>query len=245
MSLYGYSTENYIMENSSYGYTFDESSILEMRSNEIDFTDFKDAIEAVKYIVNYYIEIIQLEDKILTEVTSRAASCKNSSQLKTLSNDIRHKYPSQTQAAYKSYDSKKGGANGSTWSKLRRVCRKFNIKYSDTTMEEKKKVAAELDKCKNVIIKLGRNWCEITTADGKKNNKYPKLEELGKALDHIKTIDEDSSQSITSNIYELYKLLVQEISYTLDDINAAKYNLRLEKEKSIAYKVINKFIKSK
>ena len=81
-----------------------ESVILEMKAKQIDLDDFKSASEAVKYICGYYINIIDTEDKVLTEITNRLEKVKNENQLKTLAKDINSKYPEMTKAAYKDYD---------------------------------------------------------------------------------------------------------------------------------------------
>ena len=108
-----------------------ESVILEMKAKQIDLDDFKSASEAVKYICSYYINIIDTEDKVLTEITNRLEKVKNENQLKTLAKDINSKYPEMTKAAYNDYDKSKGGELNTSFNKLRRVCSKFNIKYSD------------------------------------------------------------------------------------------------------------------
>ena len=92
-----------------------ESVILEMKAKQIDLDDFKSASEAVKYICSYYINIIDTEDKVLTEITNRLERVKNENQLNTLAKDINSKYPEMTKAAYGDYDKSKGGDLNTTF----------------------------------------------------------------------------------------------------------------------------------
>ena len=222
-----------------------ESVILEMKAKQIDLDDFKSASEAVKYICGYYINIIDTEDKVLTEITNRLEKVKNENQLKALAKDINTKYPEMTKAAYSEYDKSKGGELNTTFNKLKRVCSKFNIKYSDEAVEVKKAVDKDLLDLRKHILDTSSHWVKIVIDGSEYDAKTDKLDKLNAALPAAKSIDPVYYDSIFKSISVLYQLLIQETQYTLGDIFHIRKNLHLEKEKKIVYKVLNKLFKTK
>ena len=226
------------VNNSNNSELIDEAVIFEMKAKQLDLDDMKDAAQGIKYVAGYYIEIIKTFDKILVEITSRLNACKTKEDIVAVYNDIRTKYPEQSREKYKEFDSTQGSSQSFT--KLRRVCKKFNIKYSDEAMEEKKKIDIELTKLKESILDIAGYWC---TVDGKGNN-LKKVNALNKAFDHIKDINEEYYKLSLNEVAEIFTLMIQEIQYTLNDIAFTRSYLKLKKEKSLTYKIVNKLIKT-
>lgn len=222
-----------------------ESVILEMKAKPIDLDDFKTASEAIKYICKYYINIIDTEDKVLTEIINRLEKVKTDAQLKTLAKDINSKYPKMTQAAYNDYDKSKGGEGNTSFMKFKRVCSKFNIKYSDEAVEVKKAVDKDLLNLRKHIFDVGSDWCRIMVDGSEYKSTTEKLDRLNNALDGVKEIDPVYYDSIFKSVSGLYSLLLKETQLTLGDIFYIRKQLHLEKEKKIVYKVLNKLFKTK
>lgn len=241
MSIYGH-----LLTESYSPLTIEESVLLqEMNAKKIDLDDFKDAGEAIKYIGEYYYNVIKTCSDVLDEIAGRVGKAKTSEALAAVHHDIIKKYPERTKAAYGEYDALKGGQGATSFMKLRRVCSKFKMKYSDEAMEEKKKLDSELNAIRDKVLTLGREWVQIQTADGKTNNKTPKLDVLQKALDDAKKVDEDYWNQIFGAIKGLYQLLCQEVGATINDIYATRKMLKLDKENKLMYKIVNKLFKTK
>ena len=71
-----------------------------------------------------------------------------------------------------------------------------------------------------------------------------KVNALNKAFDHIKDINEEYYKLSLNEVAEFYTLMIQEIQYTLNDIAFTRSYLKLKKEKSLTYKIVNKLIKT-
>lgn len=92
------------VNNSNNSELIDEAVIFEMKAKQLDLDDMKDAVQGIKYVAGFYIEIIKTFDKILVEITSRLNACKTKEDIVAVYNDIRTKYPEQSREKYKEFD---------------------------------------------------------------------------------------------------------------------------------------------
>lgn len=223
---------------------FDESVILELNYNRADMEDLKTAVDAIKKIVEWYIKGTKSVDKILDEITKRLESAKNNNDILKLTNDITMKYIKAIKSYYGSYDLDMKPATA--FNLLRRVSKKFNIKWSDEAMDYKKKIDKELNNYGTQIIDIGTQWCWIVSDAGKERERVPKLNKLNKALDRAyETFDEDAVRQLFANIKIIYSFLCQELGGTLNDISYVRFRIGVANEKKLRYKIINALFKTK
>ena len=227
--------------------TIEESCLLlEMNAKKIDMLDFKDGIEGMKYITNYFIRIVETLDSILDKITSEGLMCKTDEDMEKLLNKIIKVHNDTFLKSLKDFnDSKAKGGTRVVYNKLRRVCGKFNMKYSDEAMEEKKKVRDELFGCRDKLINIGQQWCWVRINEKDESKKVPKLKKLNTMLDKLEDIDDKYFIRIYNEIKVIYDRLCQELNATLNDIFGTISLLQLDKEKKLTYKIINALFKTK
>ena len=129
---------------------------------------------------------------------------------------------------------KKYQPNGTfTWTQFNSKIRKFNNKYSEIGMSNRKELAKKLTSVLTDIRKIGSEW-------GSEGSKWEPFDNI---VPELKEIDASYTNTLGSNLYEVNKLLITECNYTIADINSVLKSLNINGDKKLLYKIINKVFK--
>lgn len=120
-----------------------------------------------------------------------------------------------------------------TWNQFKQKVKKFNNKYSEITMEEKKKFNEKIVKYYGEISKLATPWAKNGKEIVKLHDKFDKLVEL----------DRSYTQTFAKICDDCAGVLIEEANYTIGDVNYIIKALDVGKEQSLLYKVVNKVFK--
>lgn len=216
-----------------------EAVLLEMNAKKIDLEDMKDNVNYIKYIVNYIIKMLKCYDGILSEVMDRLSKAKERDEIKKIYNELVTDYYAAAREKSREYDEEKAG--NYPFNNLSRVCKKFNIKFSDESMEVKKKIYKELDDTTNEVIDIVKGWFKITNVTGcaKKANKLLVI------IDDATEIDKEYTNLLCNEIGGVLNVMADFSNAAFIDLAYVKGQLRINKEKSITYKLVNKLFKTK
>lgn len=117
---------------------------------------------------------------------------------------------------------------------IRSEVRKFNNKYSEITMNEKKKLAVKLQQYKKKMQDFGYKYEEESQIQ----------KEWIKAIERMENDNIKSSYQLAKYAQNWYKMIIDYVNESIELINDIEKLLNVEKgQKSIIYKVLN--IKSK
>ena len=228
-----------IQDKLNYDRLIDETVLLnELNANPVDMKDLKKASEELQAIHKYYIGLLTAIIKVLDEVYSRVEKCKSEKEMEKLVLDLHNKYPKIVKEPQK-WD---GPSMKTSFQKYIRVCKKFNIKYSDEAMSEKKKIDAILQKNAEEVLKLGDGWVFFKKDTNYKDVKPNKLHDM---IEDLEKIDRELAIDINNSCASLFKFGYNEFRYTLADaISCAKY-LKLDMESTLRYKLVNTIFRTK
>lgn len=120
-----------------------------------------------------------------------------------------------------------------TFSSFAKKVRMFNNKYAEPMMEEKKKIDSKLSKLSDEIAELVKPWVKGGES----------IDKLLSNSDNLDKIDQSYSNSFRNIAADLYNVLIDEANYTNNDIRYCRRDLKLEKENTITYKIVNKLLK--
>jgi hypothetical protein len=221
-----------VNENSISLYESDET-LLEFKGNDVKNQEFIDFLEEIEEICNFNLVKIRKLADYSEKILNNAKAIAKSGSAKMFSENIdkSREYAGE----YNEWKDKAGRKINAplSFNKFTRSSRSFNNKYSNVTMEEKKKLDAKLRKFEKEIRKLAEPW----TNDGEK------MDEMCNIADDLYNIDKNYYDVFIRNFVDLNKLFIYEVNATLDDIGYAYNVLNIKKEKSFLYKAINKIIK--
>ena len=203
------------------------------------------------------IELMTQMEKVLAEYYDYALGAVKilNNMEAILANAAKQKSPDAKQAALKVKAEFKKlkdhyNANGglfqtrlATFNKLKKICNKFDIKFSDIAMVEKKAFDKKLSAAYDKIMhnKDFLHWLPTSP-----KHTTPAIENINDAMDTLVIDDRNAvTTMISSYIQPAYNYLYESLMGNIGIINYLRYKLHLEKEDGIFYKAINRIFRSK
>jgi len=211
---------------SIYGYNI----INEYSGNDTDNKNFARCMEELGKIGKYYVEIDQSIADHIDFIIDKMKKCKKTEDVKKLLNDS---YNHGDETCKKLNDIYKNFAERPTFSRFRSLVKKFSVKYSDVTMEEKKKWT-------EVFVGYHKDMINIVQAYDEKWFK-----DVNDELTRLKKLDYETTVKLTAHIQGFYNGLYDYFRYTHNNIIYVIRQLDTGFEDSFKYKMIQKIFKSK
>lgn len=209
----------------------DESVLLEYSGNDAKNKEFIAILNELEELLSAYIKTLEKLDESMTKleglqeaIIKKPASFKDNLEK---ARNIIEEFNDFHKNLFKKLNGKV------TWNGFISKSKKFNNKYSEITMEEKKKLHAKLKTYIEKIINLMDPWSK----GGKEVNK------VTDNFDKMKVIDKDYYNSFFNIFCSFYNTAFKEAQYTLNDIYYAMKILNIEREKSLMYKIIQAVFK--
>lgn len=125
--------------------------------------------------------------------------------------------------------------------KLKSICNKFSIKFSDVAMEDKKAFDQKLSKAYDKLY----NNADFNFMFPKQDTTNSKIKEINDGLDNIGIYSKSNQTDIVKYIQPVYNWTYQVCGYYFGNINFIRQKLHLEKEDRPFYKILNKILKTK
>lgn len=120
-----------------------------------------------------------------------------------------------------------------TFKNFQSKIKKFNNKYSEITMDEKKKLRDKLLKIAKDIDAMIEPWAK----GGKR------IDAFKEKLTKLSVIDKDYFDKFNKYAWDNYDYFFSEYKYTFDDIAIICKYLNIERENTVMYKIVNKLFK--
>ena len=208
-------------------------SILEYAGNPVKNEEFKVILDDVNSLIEYFHSNIKVFVKAHEDLIGLALKIKNTPKK---ASELMKQIPDIQKACRDGLveNEKKYQPNGTfTWTQFNSKIRKFNNKYSEIGMANRKELAKKLTSVLTDIRKIGSEW-------GSEGSKWEPFDNI---VPELKEIDASYTNTLGSNLYEVNKLLITECNYTIADINSVLKFLNIDGDKKLLYKIINKVFK--
>ena len=208
-----------------------ESVILEYQGNPDKNKEFIECLKDLEQLLQFFLDSISHLDSSLQKLGNIAKDIikspkKYKDKLEECRNTVKE-YNLWYEKAHKNI-------NGQvTWGQFNKKIRKFNNKYSEVTMEEKKKLDLKLVSFVKDIDKIVTPWAK----DGNK------IKEAVKNIEKLEELDKDYVKTYYNIFDNFYDILLKEANATMSDISYTRKNLGIERENTFVYKAINKLLK--
>lgn len=214
-----------------YNNQISESVLLEFQGNETKNQEFIECLKDLEDLIKYFVDMMNKMDNASERLLKISEEViKSPNKFKQKVQECRNVVKEYNEW----YEKASRKINGQvTWRQFDKKVAKFNNKYSQVTMEEKKKLDTKLRSVLKEIDKLVKPWA----SDG------AKVKKVIENIDKLEKIDYDYTKTFASIFGEFNGLLIKEANYTIGDINYSIRKLGIEKENSIVYKVVNKLLK--
>lgn len=203
-----------------------ESVVLEYKGNDVKNEIFIQVLEDVDDICKMNIDKINIYENALNDMLSLMKKSSNASSIK----DNLVKSRNIGRDTGKKIQEIKGYYGPLTFNLVKSEVKKFNNKYSEITMSEKKKLAEKLSKYKDKLQSIGKKYSA--------NSEF--FKEYIKILDKIESQDVAARNSFADLADSWVNAIIYEINATIADIDFVLKELNIEKtENSIIYKALN------
>lgn len=186
-------------------------------------------ISAIEKINGYILKVEESVGKLMTVAFSGKSSKKALDDMRQLSIDVKKYVEEFNNWSKEQY---KGVNFDKSLNKLRRLSKTFNNKYSEVTMEEKKKLMATLNDYRNKALDLIKPWAK----GGSKGDT------LLNDIKRLKDIDSSYSVTIYNTTLSMMNFAVNEYNYCLADFMYIQRLLKIERENSLIYKIVNRIL---
>lgn len=208
-------------------------NILEYAGNPVKNEEFKEILDDVNNLIDYFRANIKVYVKAHEDLVGLALKIKNNPKK---ASELMKQIP-DIQKAYKdghAENIKKYQPNGRyTWTQFNSKIRKFNNKYSEIGMANRKELGEKLTNTLNDIRKIANEW-------GGSGEKWKPYDDI---IPDLKKIDESYADTLERNLCAVNNLLVDECNYTIYDIKTTLRQLNIDGDKKLLYKIINKVFK--
>jgi hypothetical protein len=211
-------------------------------------------MEAIDFFIGKFTKIIETCAEYLNKMYNVKVT-KESDVIKLLK--MSREYNNKLDDLYKSIklDNNTNFTTGSgAYYSLFKVCKSFNLKYSDESVEEKKKIKEKLEKYQKNLLSTTKDLFEIEVFTyGTTTNKITKstgktymgdkVYETKKKLEEIKD-KYNIGADLFNSWYSIADTLQKELNYTFNDIAYSIAYLRLDRSETLIYKIVNKVFKT-
>ena len=197
--------------------------------------EMENALEATEKDIRKVDEIIRKLGKDIKELYDETAK-KGFGQpnmlnkLKTITDHVKKEvedYKSFMKENYKDVNIRK------TYDNLKRKAKSFNNKYSQLTMEEKKKFVAKFQKSMQDMIEIVKPWAK----NGKDGD------EILNQIKTLENIDSILGKSLYKDMLNIMDMVVRMYNIHLSNCIVIFQTLKIEKEKGFMYKLVNRILK--
>lgn len=197
--------------------------------------EMENALEAAEKDIRKMDEIIRRLGKDIKELYDETAK-KGFGQpnmlnkLKTITDHVKKEvedYRSFTKDNYKDVNIRK------TYDNLKKKAKSFNNKYSQLTMEEKKKFVAKFQKSIQDMREIIKPWAK----NGKDGD------EILNQIKTLENIDSILGKKLYKDMLDIMDLIVQTYNIHLSNCMVIFQTLKIEKEKGFMYKMVNRLLK--
>ena len=208
-------------------------NILEYAGNPVKNEEFKAILDDVNSLIEYFHSNIKVFVKAHEDLVGLALKIKNTPKK---ASELMKRIPDIQKACRdgRVENEKKYQPNGRyTWTQFNSKIRKFNNKYSEIGMTNRKELAEKLTNTLNDIRKIGKEW-------GGSGEKWKPYDDI---IPDLKKIDESYAGTLERNLCTVNELLVDECNFTMSDIKSTLRQLNIDGDKKLLYKIINKVFK--
>lgn len=216
-------------------------SILEFKGNETKNEAFKECLKDLENLLTYFISVIEKGLGYMDQILALSKKAKNNpKEFKKYINEM-DKFADEFVAWKK--QASKSICGSVTWKTFASQIKKFNNKYSEITMEEKKALSSKVEKMIDKVFKMCTPWYDM-----KRNGKLlpgssAKYEELKNLYKELEKIDKSYANSVNDIFVDFDKYIGSEINPTLNDMFYVMKALNIQFEDSLRFKLVNKVLK--
>ena len=216
-------------------------SILEFKGNESKNEAFKECLKDLEALLTYFISVIEKGLGYMDQILALSKKAKNSPKEFKKCVDEMDKFADEFVSWKK--QASKSICGSVTWKTFASQIKKFNNKYSEITMEEKKALSAKVEKMIDKVFKICTPWYDM-----KRNGKLlpgssAKYEELRTVYKELEKIDKSYANSVNDIFTDFDKYIGSEINPTLNDMFYVMTALNIKFEESWRFKLVNKVLK--
>ena len=202
----------------------------EYSGKEIDNKNFAKCMEELDKIAKYYVDLDKMIADHINFCVNELKKCKKEADVKKALNNA---YNDADATNKKINDTFNKFSERPTFSRFKSLIRKFSVKYSDVTMEEKKK-------WHEVFKKYHLDMIDIVEPFDEKWIKF-----INNEIDRCKKLDYQETLKMVAQIQAWYDTQYNYFRYTHGNILYVLYKLDTGFEDTIRYKMIQKIFKSK
>lgn len=207
---------------------YSDMILQEYSGNEYDNKNFASCMQELSKIGAYYVEIDKMIAAHVDFVLNEMKKCKKEADFKKMIN-ICYNHADDTNKNLN--DTYKKFSERPTFNRFKSLVKKFSVKYSNVTMEEKKKWA-------EVFTQYHKDMIDIVTPYDKKW-----VDKLFEEVDRCKKLDYENTGKIVDHIAAWYNCLYDYYGYTHNNILYVLYKLDIGFEDTFRYKMIQKIFK--
>lgn len=202
----------------------------EYSGKEIDNKRFANCMEELGKIGKYYVQVDQLIAEHINFIVNSLKKCKKSGDVTKALNDC---YNKADETNKKINDFYNNFQEMPTFRRFQSLVKKFSVKYSDVTMEEKKKWY-------NIFVEYHKDMvAAVEPFDAKWINM------VNTEINKCKKLDYETTLKIVKLIQAWYDAQYKYFNYTHNNIVYVIRKLDIGFEDSFKYKMIQKIFKSK
>ena len=208
---------------------YSKQIIQEYSGNDYDNKSFANCMKEIDDIAKYYVEFNKVVMANVDFLVNSLKKCKKADDVrKALNNSYNNsdKTNKQLEEMWNKFDERP------TFKRFKSLVKKFSVKYSDITMEEKKKWAEVFKRYHLDIIDMGKPY----------DTKWVNM--VNKEIDRCKELDYQETMKFVQLIQVWYDCMYNYFYYTHNNIIFVIYKLDTGFEDTLRYKLVQKIFKS-
>lgn len=201
-------------------------SLLEYKGNDIDNQDYREVLEDLDELFKFYIEI----QKLIAEHVKKCANIKvkDEKSFKKALNDLYNDADDTNAEFSKRY---KDMDEAPTFKRFNQLSKKFSVKYSNITMEDKKKYTEIFMNHYKDLVKIADQF----------DSKW--VNDLNDSLSDLRKIDREYTGKYVQHVQAWYNAFYSEFSRVANNMRFFIYKLDTKRENTLRYQLIQRIIK--
>ena len=203
-----------------------DTTLLEYKGNEEDNEEYREVLKELDELFEFYVDI----QKLIGEHIIKCANIKvkDEKSFKKALNDLYNDADDVNAEFSKRY---KNMEEAPKFRRFNALSKKFSVKYSSITMEDKKKYAEIYVAHFKDLVKLGDQF----------DDKW--IDDFNSKLGDLKRIDRDYTSKYISHTQAWYNAFYQQYYRVAQNIRYFIYKLDTKRENTLRYQLIQKIIK--
>ena len=202
----------------------------EYSGKDIDNKNFAKCMEELGKMGQYYVDLDKMIAEHIDYCVNALKKCKKEADVKKALNDAYNHSDATNKKINETFDKFN---ERPTFRRFQSLVKKFSVKYSDVTMEEKKKWETVFKDYHLEMIKIVEPY----------DDKWIKM--INSEIDRCKKLDYQETLKMVAQIQAWYDTQYNYFRYTHGNILYVLYKLNTGFEDTIRYKMIQKIFKSK